>query len=134
MSDSTKDFKEKMTNTKNLTKSETNPYEKYRHVPFSLDEFLGMVKANNRHFINYCEIVITENGLIFLASPSHESTVKWLKKKGFNNCISVWYNHWSFESSAKVRQKLTASQLRIINSLIDHGLMLDLQYPGFYYR
>lgn len=123
-----------MANVKNSAKSEINPYEKYRHVPFSLDEFLEMVKANNRHFINYCEIVITENGLIFLASPSHESVVKWLKKKGFINCISVWYNCWSFESSTEACQKLTASQLRVINSLIDHGLMLNLQYPGFYYQ
>lgn len=123
-----------MANVKNSAKSEINSYEKYRHVPFSLDEFLEMVKANNRHFINYCEIVITENGLIFLASPSHESVVKWLKKKGFINCISVWYNCWSFESSTEACQKLTASQLRVINSLIDHGLMLNLQYPGFYYQ
>ena len=48
-----------------------SPYERYRHIAFTLDEFLKMVKANKEHFINYCEIVITDNGLIFLASPSH---------------------------------------------------------------
>ncbi len=47
-----------------------NPYERHRHVAFTLDEFLKMVKANKEHFINYCEIVVTDNGLISLASPS----------------------------------------------------------------
>lgn len=40
-----------------------NPYERYRHVAFTLDEFLKMVKANKEHFINYCEIVVMTTAL-----------------------------------------------------------------------
>ena len=32
-----------------------SPYERYRHIAFTLDEFSQMVKANKEHFINYCE-------------------------------------------------------------------------------
>lgn len=39
-----------------------NPYERHRHVSFTPDEFLKMVKVNKEHFINYCEIVVTELG------------------------------------------------------------------------
>lgn len=69
--------------------------------------------------------MITENGFIFLASPSHDSVVEWLKKKGFVDCISVWYNDWGFGSCvAKDYKKLTLSQWRILKSLDDHGLIL----------
>lgn len=122
----------KMADAKDLASSEISPYEKFRCVAFSLDEFLKMVKENKKHFIHYCEIVITENGLIFLASPSHESVAEWLKKKGFVDCISVWYNDWAFEScDVKDFKRLTASQLRVLNSLISHGL---ISYFGFYRR
>lgn len=121
-----------MDGKEDLTGSEVNPYEKYRHVAFTLDEFLNMVKENRKHFINYCEIVVTGNGLIFLASPSHSSVAEWLKKKGFVNCVSVWYNDWTLENcDVKNFKRLTASQLRILNSLISHGLM---SYYGFYRR
>lgn len=121
-----------MDGKEDLTESEVNPYEKYRHVAFTLDEFLKMVNAHKKHFIHYCEIVVTGNGLIFLASPSHRSVAEWLKKKGFANCVSVWYNNWMFENcDVKNFKRLTASQLRILNSLISHGLM---SYYGFYRR
>lgn len=104
-----------------------SPYERYRHIAFTLDEFLKMVKANKEHFINYCEIVITDNGLIFLASPSHDSVAKWLKKKGFVNCILVWYNAWGFSHyDTRDAKRLTESQIRVLNSLVYHGLILDL--------
>ena len=121
-----------MDGKEDLAGSEVNPYEKYRHVAFTLDEFLNMVKAHKRHFINYCEIVVTENGLVFLASPSHGSVVEWLKKKGFVDCISVWYNNWAFGScDAKDFKRLTASQLRVLDSLVSHGL---ISHFGFYRR
>lgn len=120
-----------MDGTEDLTGSEVNPYEKYRHVAFTLSEFLKMVKAYRFHFINYCEIVITGNGLIFLASPSHDIVLKWLKKKGFSNCISVWYMDWCFGNCGeKDFKKLTASQRRILNSLIRHELI----WLGLYKR
>lgn len=128
-------------NPKDLVGSETNPYEKYRHVAFTLDEFLNMVKAHRGYFIHYCEIVITRNGLIFLASPSHDSVVEWLKKKGFVDCISVWYNTWEFgrynvwkfrRYDIRDYKRLAASQLRVLNSLINHGIILDMPYIGFY--
>lgn len=118
-----------MDSKEDLTGSEVNPYEKYRHVAFTLDEFLNMVKAHKEYFINYCEIVVTENGLVFLASPSHCSVVEWLKKKGFVDCISVWYDNWAFEScDIKGLKRLTASQLRVLNSLVSHGLISHFEF------
>ena len=103
---------------------DVSPYEKYRYVAFSLDEFLGMVQENRRYFINYCEIVITANGLIFLASPSHDTVLKWLKKKGFFNCISVWYNNWVLDDNDKPTSRgITDSQRRVLMSLINHGII-----------
>lgn len=97
-----------------------NPYERHRHVAFTLDEFLKMVKVNKEHFINYCEIVVTDNGLIFLASPSHMDCAKWLRKKGFTNFILVWYN--GFVSYDKENaMKLTTSQMKVLAALLDRG-------------
>lgn len=111
-----------MAKQEDLVFSESNPYEKYRHVAFTLDEFLKMVKANKEHFINYCEIVVTDNGLIFLASPSHMDVAEWLRKKGFTNFILVWYN--GFVSYDKENaMKLTASQMKVLSALLDHGLI-----------
>lgn len=120
-----------MAGSEDLTGSEVNPYEKYRHIAFTLNEFLKMVKENRKHFINYCEIVVTGNGLIFLASPSHDIVLEWLKKKGFSNCISVWYMDWCFENCRERNFKmLTASQRRILNSLVRHELI----WLGLYKR
>lgn len=99
-----------------------NPYEKYRHVAFTLSEFLKMVKANKEHFIRYCEIVVTDNGLIFLASPSHMGVAEWLRKKGFKNFILVWYDGYvSYDKENAM--KLTASQMKVLSALLDHGLI-----------
>lgn len=118
-----------MDGAEDLTGSEMNPYEKYRHVAFTLSEFLKMVKENRKYFINYCEIVVTENGLVFLASPSHVSVVEWLKKKGFVDCISVWYDNWAFEScDIKDFKRLTESQLRVLDSLVSHGLISHFEF------
>ncbi len=97
-----------------------NPYERHRHVAFTLDEFLKMVKANKEHFINYCEIVVTDNGLIFLASLSHMDCAKWLRKKGFTNFILVRYN--GFVSYDKENaMKLPTSQMKVLAALPDRG-------------
>lgn len=114
-----------MSDAKDLDSQEVNPYEKYRYVAFSLDEFLKMVNENKEHFICYCEIVITDNGIIFLASPSHDIVLERLEKKGFSNCISVWYIDWGFgECDVKDFKRLTASQRRVLKSLISHGLIV----------
>lgn len=99
-----------------------SPYERYRHVAFTLGEFLKMVKANKAHFIRYCEIVITDNGLIFLASPSHMDVAEWLRKKGFTNFILVWYNGFvSYDKENCMR--LTKGQMKVLAALLDHGLI-----------
>lgn len=95
----------------------SNPYVKYRHVGFSVEEFVKMTRDYPRDFIMYCEIVITENGLVFLASPSHYQIVQWLKKKGFKNCCEVWYN------AAVGESLLTKAQSRVLNHLHNVGLI-----------
>lgn len=111
-----------MAKQEDLVFSESNPYEKYRHVAFTLSEFLKMAEENKEHFIRYCEIVVTDNGLIFLASPSLMDVAEWLRKKGFTNFILVWYN--GFVSYDKENaMKLTASQMKVLSALLDHGLI-----------
>lgn len=104
---------------------EANPYEKYRHVAFTLSEFLKMVEENKKHFINYCEIVVLSNGLIFLASPSHAAVAEWLKKKGFTDFILVWTRCFTFYDKTET-SRLTNSQIKVLGALMDAGLILDL--------
>ncbi len=114
-----------MADAKDLASSEVNPYEKYRHVAFTLSEFLKMVKENKKHFINYCEIVVLSNGLIFLASPSHMAVAEWLKKKGFTDFILVWTRCFAFYDKTET-SRLTNSQIKVLGALLDAGLILDL--------
>ena len=102
-----------------------SPYERYRHVAFTLSEFLKMVKANKEHFIRYCEIVVTDNGLIFLASPSHMDVAEWLRKKGFKNFILVWYDGYVSYDKENI-MKLTKGQMIVLAALLDCGLIYSL--------
>lgn len=114
-----------MAKQEDLVFSESNPYEKYRHVAFTLSEFLKMVKANKEHFIRYCEIVVTDNGLIFLASPSHMDVAEWLRKKGFKNFILVWYDGYVSYDKENI-MKLTKGQMKVLAALLDCGLISSL--------
>lgn len=57
-----------------------SPYTKYRGVGFTPDQFIKMTKQYPACFAYYCECVITQNGLVFLASPSHSLEAERLKK------------------------------------------------------
>lgn len=96
---------------------EMNPYEKYRHVGFNVHEFIKLTREYPTDFVNYCEIVVTENGIIFLASPSHAQVDKWLGKKNFRNNLFVWYY-------AQLGENVTRAQRAVLNRLERAGLII----------
>lgn len=83
-----------------------NPYLTYRHVGFSLDQFLKLTKEYPSEFMYYCEILITKNGIIFLASPSHEQVERWLRKKRFREICRVWYDYQEAPSFSHTQKKI----------------------------
>lgn len=91
---------------KSLREVHENPYIIYAHVGFCLEEFIKLAKAYKEDFTSYCEIVITENGLIFLASPRHADIEEWLHKKRFRNICKVWYDSIEVPSITKAQQKV----------------------------
>ena len=92
-----------------------NWYAERKGIAYNVDNFIELARANPDRFIRYCEIAVTENGLIFLAVPSHREIEKYLRKKGFTNLCMVWYNILECEyfSSAQVKtlEALEASHL-----------------------
>ena len=94
-----------------------NPYVKYRHMGFNAEQFIKMTHNHPHDFIMYCEVVVTGNGLVFLASPSHYQTVAWLEKKGFKNCCEVWY------SVSQCEGTLTKSQKHVLDDLYNAKLI-----------
>ena len=86
----------------------TDPYEKYRHVGFNVGEFIKFTWRYPEAFDFCSELAIAENGLIFLASPSHEEISIWLTKKGFKNICLVWYEGWECAHPSKSQEKVIA--------------------------
>ena len=64
-------------------------YAEHKRIAYNLENFLQLVKDNPTEFMRYCEISVTENGLIFLACPSHAKIEEYLNKKGFKNLCQV---------------------------------------------
>ena len=49
---------------------------------YTVYEFLNKVKSEPFKWINYCEIIILQSGLIIIANPSHqEAILKYIKDK-----------------------------------------------------
>lgn len=97
--------------------NDENPFVKYRHVGFSAEKFIEMTRQYPRNFIMYCEVVVTKNGLVFLASPSHAQVEEWLSKKKFKNCCSVWYG------VSQCKGELTKAQKDVLEKLLSANLI-----------
>lgn len=93
-----------------------HPYLKYRGVGFSLEPFIEMTRKYPGIFTNYCEIVMTENGIIYLAAPSHSYVEERLTKKGYSNLCTIWYK-------MAICHKLSPMQEKNIRALQDAGLL-----------
>ena len=93
-----------------------HPYLKYRGVAFQIEPFIEMTKKYPGNFTKYCEIVMTDNGLIYLAAPSHAYMEERLARRGFTNLCSIWYN-------MAMCQKLTIPQKKAIEELKKAGLL-----------
>lgn len=104
-----------------------SPYTKFRGVEFTPDEFIKMTKQYPRHFTYYCECVITQNGLIFLASPSHSLAVERLKKHGYQGLVMVWYKGICPDDTSK---KMTKAQIDSVKKLVEAGLVSGASYEN----
>lgn len=91
---------------KSMYELQLNPYQHYAHVEFCIDQFLDLARKYRHYFIAYCEIVITENGLIFLATPRHADIEEWLRKKGFENICKVWYRTMEVANMTKDQRRI----------------------------
>lgn len=102
-----------------------SPYTKYRGIGFTPDEFIKMAKKYPRHFTHYCECVVTQNGLIFLASPSHSLEVERLKKHGCHGLVMVWYEGICRDDMST---KMSKSQIDAVKKIVEAGLVSGASY------
>lgn len=93
-----------------------HPYLKYRGMGFNTEEFIKMTRKYPTDFVRYCEIVVTENGIIYLAAPSHSYVEERLAKKGFENICSIWYRR-------VICHTLSHMQKKVIEDLKEEGLL-----------
>lgn len=106
---------------------EKNPYLAYRGVGFSKNQFIKLVKEHPTDFCHYCEILITKNGMIYLASPSHVYRESILNKRHLAP-ISVWYDR------VESYNGYTEAQLDVIETLKNLGILssrLELNKGGY---
>lgn len=104
-----------------------SPYTKYRGVGFTPDQFIKMTKKYPKHFTYYCECMITQNGLIFLASPSHSVETERLKKHGYKGLVSVWYDG-IYPDDTSI--KMTRSQVDAVKKLVEARLVSGACYEN----
>lgn len=100
-----------------------SPYTKFRGVGFTPDKFIEMAKQYR--FTHCCECVITQNGLIFLASPSHRLEAERLKKHGYHGLVMVWYEGICPNDMST---KMSKSQIDAVKNLVEIGLVSGASY------
>ena len=88
-----------------------------------------MTKQYPAHFTYYCECVITQNGLVFLASPSHSLEAERLKKHGYHGLILVWYEGISPDPD-DTSPKMTKEQIDTVKKLVKAGLVSGASYEN----
>lgn len=108
---------------------EKHPYIKYKNKGFELFDFIKMVYSYKGYFISYCEILVTDKGLIYLASPSHDREDKYLKDNHISkNNIYIWYVNKGYHDKETNAfyingDKLNTYQYRTIKGLLDNGII-----------
>ena len=105
-----------------------SPYTKFRGVGFTPDEFIKMTKQYPKCFVCYCECVITQNGLVFLASPSHSLEAERLKKHGYHGLVMVWYEGICPDDMDDTPEKMTKAQIDTIKKLVEARLVSGASY------
>lgn len=103
-----------------------SPYTKYRGVGFTPDKFIEMTKQYR--FKYCCECVITQNGLVFLASPSHSLEAERLKKHGYHGLVMVWYEGICPDDMDDTPEKMTKAQIDTIKKLVEARLVSGASY------
>lgn len=106
-----------------------SPYTKFRGIGFTPDQFIKMTNEYKKCFTHYCECLITQNGLVFLASPSHSIEAERLKKHGYHGLVLVWYDgicHDPDDTSIK----MTKAQIDAVKKLVEVGLVSGASYEN----
>lgn len=106
-----------------------SPYTKYRGIGFTPDQFIKMTEEYKKCFTYYCECVITQNGLVFLASPSHDIEMQRLKKHGYRGLVLVWYEGISPDPD-DTSPKMTKAQIDAVKKLVEVGLVSGASYEN----
>lgn len=106
-----------------------SPYTKFRGVGFTPDEFIKMTKQYPKCFVCYCECIVTQNGLVFLASPSHDIEMERLKKHGYRGLVLVWYEGICPDPD-DTSPKMTKSQIDAVKKLVEVGLVSGASYEN----
>lgn len=104
-----------------------SPYTKYRGIGFTPDQFIKMTKEYQKCFTYYCECLITQNGLVFLASPSHSIEAERLKKHGYQGLVMVWYEGIYPDDTSK---KMKKAQVDAVKKLVEAGLVSGASYEN----
>lgn len=104
-----------------------SPYTKFRGVGFTPDEFIKMTRRYHQCFTYYCECVITQNELVFLASPSHDIEMERLKKHGYRGLVMVWYEGICPDDTSL---KMTKAQIDAVKKLVEVGLVSGASYEN----
>lgn len=104
-----------------------SPYTKYRGIGFTPDQFIKMTEEYKKCFTYYCECVITQNGLVFLASPSHDIEMQRLKKHGYRGLVMVWYEGICPDDMSL---KMTKAQIDAVKKLVEVGLVSGASYEN----
>lgn len=106
-----------------------SPYTKFRGVGFTPDEFIKMTNEYKKCFTYYCECLITQNGLVFLASPSHSIEAERLKKHGYHGLVLVWYDGICHDPD-DTSTKMSKSQIEAVKKLVEVGLVSGASYEN----
>lgn len=106
-----------------------SPYTKFRGIGFTPDEFIKMTRRYHQCFAHCCECVITQNGLVFLASPSHSLEVERLKKHGYRGLVLVWYEGICPDPD-DTSPKMTKAQIDTIKKLVETRLVSGASYEN----
>lgn len=86
-----------------------------------------MTKQYPKCFVCYCECIVTQNELVFLASPSHHIEMERLKKHGYRGLVMVWYEGICPDDTSL---KMTKAQIDAVKKLVEVGLVSGASYEN----
>ena len=109
-----------------------NPYIKYAYKKLTSQEFIDIAtKEFPNSFIRYCEILILHNGMIELATPSHQKAMMRVANKTMQEIPMGYFEEYLLKESGSIAvwyemQKaysVNRFQLRTLDMLCENRLI-----------